>query len=157
MARSADPLELGVDMSQQHCSGEFLVILASSGDPAAYASTLRPAHEQAGGEAKYLRTSDSCNSFVQEIDGNDVYAAYLGPFDSAWQACEARGRIGYGGSYVRELRSDQERRTPCACEYSSSELPRISRGDGGAVGSLDRPLRLRREELVVLRRPQHEA
>lgn len=130
-ARAADPLALGIDMSHQYCSGQYLVILASSGTPADYTSTLQPALDQAGGEGSYLRTSDSCSSFVQEIDGNEVYAAYLGPFDTAHEACEARGRIGYGNSYVRELRSDQDRRSPCACEYLASELPVLSQGDGG--------------------------
>ncbi|MGN0063057.1 MAG: peptidoglycan-binding protein [Nocardioides sp.] len=122
-----DPLDLGRGLVNQDCTGEFVVMLASSGDPSAYASTLAPALEAAP-DAAYLVTDESCGSFNQSVDGNRIYAAYEGPFDSRAAACAARSASTFRGAYVRELDASVTERDVCGCETSAGE-PVLSRHD----------------------------
>lgn len=122
-----DPLDLGRGLLNQGCSGAFVVMLASSGDPDAYAATLAPALEAAP-EASYLVTDESCGSFNQSVEGNRIYAAYEGPFDSRAAACAARSASAFRGAYVRELDASVGERDVCGCETSAGE-PVLSRHD----------------------------
>jgi hypothetical protein len=127
-----DPLGLGFTLENQPCSGSFIVVLASSGDPKAYRSTLRPAlggfaSSEAPGPGRYLRTDESCATFNQTAaDGSPIYAAYLGPYDDGRQACQDRMQYTSTGTYIKHL--DGVRKGPyyCMCAYDASELPDLN-------------------------------
>lgn len=123
--RGNDPLGLGLPIANIGCTDDYVVILASTGVPRDYVTTLAPALRK-NADASYLRTDRSCGSFVQALDGNPLYAAYLGTFADAASACEARDRSGIGDAYVRRLSADDLRRSVCAC-LPSAALPNLSR------------------------------
>lgn len=119
-----DPLGLGVPLVNMGCTGEYVVVLASSGTPRAYVSTLAPT--VAVPAARYLTTQDSCSSFVQQIDGRRIYASYIGPFPDLLSACSALEAAGVTGSYARWLDAGVESRSVCACRPEVAR-PRVSR------------------------------
>ncbi len=122
-----DPLGLGEEMVNQPCSGEYLVMLASTGTPEDYASTLSPALGLAD-DNHYLVTNGSCESFNQEVDGNPIYASYVGPFEDLADACSVRESLAYEGAYVRLL--DAGRVTRSLCECAVMESPYLTVGSG---------------------------
>jgi len=126
-AAGLDPLGLGEEMVNQECSGEYLVMLASTGTPKDYASTLAPALGL-GDDNHYLVTNGSCESFNQEVDGNPIYAAYLGPFADLSDACSVREEVAYAGAYVRLLDAGRDTRSVCECVVMES--PYLSVGSG---------------------------
>src|SRR5207342_3750287 len=93
----------------QPCSDALIVVLASSGDPKSDDRTIEAAAKKAP-DAKYLQTSKSCKTFNQSLNGNPIFAAYLGPFDSMTDACQTRTDTGVAASYVRMLSLDRELR-----------------------------------------------
>jgi peptidoglycan hydrolase-like protein with peptidoglycan-binding domain len=117
-------LPVTAPFANQECSGQFLVILASSGSPSEYVSTLEAALAVVP-DAKYLRTDQSCSTFNQEVDGHPIYAAYAGPFDDVASACAARQATGVPASYVRQLGTDRSGREFCACLRDAADLPRL--------------------------------
>lgn len=133
-----DPLGLGADMVNQGCTGEYLVMLASSGDPAEWVPTLAPALRAVPG-ASYLVTDESCGSFVQDIDGQRIYAAYVGPFSDLQGACDARARAGLAGGYARQLDLTKQSRSLCSC-LDTARRPRLSRSLDSEPGAFERQL-----------------
>ena len=92
--------------ANQPCSDAFLVILTSSGTPKDNDAQVQAAADKVP-DAKYLRTDKSCKTFNQSLNGNPIYAAYVGPFDSMADACQARVDTGSAASYVRLLSLDR--------------------------------------------------
>lgn len=137
-ATTEDPIEaqdpdfqrddLGLDVAQvnQPCSGDFVVILASSGEPSSYRATLAPALASSGA-ARYLVTPESCESFNQYVDGNPIYAAYAGPYASLTEACEGRAEGVYPGAYIRQLDAASDGRFMCSCNEPPEVLPDLGR------------------------------
>lgn len=123
--RTMGPLAVEAAYQNQGCTGRLLVVLASSGDPKADDRTIGAAVDQVP-DAKYLRTSRSCETFNQSLNGNPIYAAYVGPFDSIAEACAARTETGIAAAYVRTLSTDRELRDICSCQDEASALPRLS-------------------------------
>lgn len=121
----ADPLGLGSELVNQQCTGEYLVMLASSGDPTEWIPTLAPAL-RAAPDASYLVTDESCGSFVQDIDGQRIYAAYVGPFPDLEGACGALASTGVAGGYARHLDLAVTSRSVCSC-LDTAQRPRLSR------------------------------
>jgi serine/threonine-protein kinase len=78
-----------------------VVILGSAVDPTAYESEVTGLLARHPG-ASYLLTEGSCSSLRQRVDGNLIYAVYLGPFPSPDAACTTRNRMG-ADSYVKRL------------------------------------------------------
>lgn len=122
---SADPLGLGVAFADQPCTGEHLVILASSGSPRDWVTTLAPVIRK-NPAARYLRTSSSCSVFNRAIDGKPIYAAYLGPFPDLESACVAREGADVGDAYARELSPEMDSRSLCSC-LATADHPSLSR------------------------------
>jgi peptidoglycan hydrolase-like protein with peptidoglycan-binding domain len=119
------PLNVTAPYENQGCTGALIVVLASSGDPKSDDRTIASAVKKEP-DAKYLQTNKSCKTFNQSVNGNPIYAAYLGPFDSMADACQSRVDSGIAASYVRMLSLDRELREICSCEDEASELPRLS-------------------------------
>ena len=125
---SVDDLGLGYPQVDQGCTGEYVVILASTGDPASYRSTLAPALGRSA-TGQYLVTNQSCSSFNQEVDGNPIYAAYDGPYASLEEACASRATSSYPDAYVRRLDGAAQGRSYCSCIDEASSLPVLNRGN----------------------------
>lgn len=120
-----DPLQLGYELQNQQCRGQYIVVLSSSGSPEAYKSTLTRTLSRVPGSS-YLRTDESCSTFVQELDGTPIYAAYAGPFESMSEACSTREVSTVPNSYVRMLSTSTTGREVCACLRQPEALPRLS-------------------------------
>ena len=125
-----DPIGLGYAFEDQPCSDSYLVVLASSGDPSLYRSTLDPAlaaQSSAGEDPHYLRTDESCSTFNGTgADGDPIYAAYLGPYDDAQGACQARMDTTTPVTYVKSLDGGSKGPYHCTCAYDVSELPDLN-------------------------------
>jgi hypothetical protein len=106
---------VGAPFENIGCTGEYLLLLRSSGDPSAYESTLTDAISWTS-DAKYLRTNQSCGTFNQEVDGNDIYAAYEGPYSTLAEVCQARLDVGQAEAVPRRLDMASEHRSFCVCE-----------------------------------------
>lgn len=125
---AADDLGLGYPQVDQACTGEYVVILASTGDPASYRSMLTPALERSA-TGQYLVTNQSCSSFNQEVNGNPIFAAFDGPYASLEDACESRATTMYPDAYVRRLDAAAEGRSYCTCLDEASVLPVLNRAN----------------------------
>jgi len=129
-ASSEDPLGLGYTFEDQPCSDSYIIVLASSGDPSLYESTLLPAlsrQSDAGQDAKYLRTDESCSTFNQSGEAGDpIYAAYVGPYDDPAEACQTRMDTATTATYVKSLDGVGKGPYYCACAYDVSELPDLN-------------------------------
>ena len=97
----AGDLGLGAPIANLSCSGRYVTLVGSSIDPNLYRAEMQSFLSAYQG-SRYLLTQASCPSFVQTINGNAVYAAYLGPFESQSQACAVRDRSS-DSSYVKVL------------------------------------------------------
>ena len=129
-----DPLGVGAPLENQACEGQVLVVLASSGAPSTYVSDLTKKTDDVPG-ARYLRTDQSCDAFYPDLNGQPIYAMYIGPFDSTEEACEERDAAGIPGAYVRTLESGRRKPDVCSCQEDPDELPRVSvrsTGDGSS-------------------------
>lgn len=124
------PLDVTAPYANQDCTDGLIVVLASSGDPAQDDKVIQSAAKKAP-DAKYLQTNKSCKTFNQSLNGNPIYAAYLGPFESMGEACQARVDSGTASSYVRMLSLDRELREICSCQDEASALPRLSTKTAG--------------------------
>ena len=100
-ADRAGDLGLTTQIANLGCTGQYVTLVGSSVDPSLYRSEVQ-GFLGAYPASSYLLTAQSCGSFVSSVNGNSVYAAYLGPFGSQSQACAARDSIG-GNSYVKVL------------------------------------------------------
>lgn len=121
---SEGPLDVLAPYVNQQCEGQTLVMLASSGVPKDYESSIAAAAGRVPG-TKYLRTDRSCGTFNQAIKGKPIYAAYIGPFASMEEACQEQYASRIVGAYVRTLDPDRLGRDICSCLDSPDSLPRL--------------------------------
>ncbi len=97
---AAGDLGLPTAMQQPPCDDAHITIVASAIDPASYAATVSAALASFPG-SNYL-ISTNCPSLRQDLDGNEIYVIYFGPFPQVQDACDARASGG-PDSYVRTL------------------------------------------------------
>jgi hypothetical protein len=117
----ADPLQLGIPMVQQDCSGDSLLVIGY-GDTRAPLSTA-VANSRAEG-LRYLRTDASCDTVLgPERQPTPDYVVYRGPYDSRREPCEIRMSGAESGSFVTVLRSGNQDLVKCPCEIPGSEAP----------------------------------
>lgn len=84
-------LGLSTPMTRPPCDGSLAVIVGSAINPAAYAADVQALLDAHPGAA-YVRTDQSCSSFVQQIDGNPLYAVFfLHPPGTGCEAVYAQG------------------------------------------------------------------
>jgi hypothetical protein len=88
------PEDLGIagrPMSSPACDGRFVTLVAAvvTSDRAVAASKLRGLLVQHPG-SQYLLTRQSCNAFRPNVNGQDIWQLYFGPFDTAAAACAKR-------------------------------------------------------------------
>lgn len=119
------------------CTGEFVVLLGSTGEPDEYHSKvgdLLAAHPN----ARYLRTDQSCRTFhTSSHEGNPIYAVYLGPYSTQALACDFLDATPDPlDAHVRSLRMDRAHtHEPCACAKEAESLPKLSRQSGQSEGA----------------------
>lgn len=120
------PFEVDADFVNQPCTGEVIVMLATAGVADNYASKLGNAVEGVP-DAKVLRASDSCAAFqrTHPESGQPIYNAYLGPFATVPEACQAIEGLDSATAWVRELANPSQERELCFCESSVDALPMI--------------------------------
>lgn len=132
------PLAISADYVNQPCTGEYVVMLATEDESAAYESHLGAAVAGVPG-ARYLRGADSCEAFVKRgpSTGELVYNAYLGPFPTLAEACVALSKLSSPTAWTRQLSYPSPDRSPCICETPAAALPVIGGSDGaGSASSL---------------------
>lgn len=119
-ASQPDPLELGIPLVDQACSGHLLV-LVGWGDTGSALGRGVADHP----EARYLDTSRSCPT---AWPGTPRYVAYVGPYQSAGEACRIRMSNAFRGDVVTRLRADSPRQVQCACYLAASTMPTLRVG-----------------------------
>jgi hypothetical protein len=121
--QGSDPLNLGVTLVEQRCTGDFLLVTAV-GD---FGSALAPGTTPYDGHAHYLKISDSCpTAWRPHGTVTAGYAAYLGPYGNGGEACAARVRL--RGAFVTRLHEGNQQATQCLCYLSEASLPRFTPG-----------------------------
>lgn len=94
-------LGLSQAISSPACTGEWVVFIGSVTAPSEYRADVDHLLRRFS-QSHYLRTDQSCTSLRQQLDGNAIYAVYLGPWGSKAEACSARSANG-GDAYVKRL------------------------------------------------------
>lgn len=123
---STSELDVSLPFENQPCTGAYVLLLTSSGDPTTYESTVERGLTF-DSSARYLNAAESCEGFIQTIDGNVVYASYAGVYDSLSTACDARRSIGDRRPVVVQLDSDKTTNRPlCVCLEDATNLPVLS-------------------------------
>jgi hypothetical protein len=112
-----DPLRLGIpQVSLSSCTDEAVLVLGS-GDSAA---ALTPTVSDADGNARYLRTDESCRTLWSTSDDVPSYVVYRGPYGSEAEPC--RTLLDGDGGSVTNLSAGNEMFVVCACVLPTAEL-----------------------------------
>jgi peptidoglycan hydrolase-like protein with peptidoglycan-binding domain len=129
-----DPLQLGVSLVNQTCTGQTLLMLGWG--PAA--SPLSAGLQENPGHGHYLETKQSCDTaWGLKGHGSPRYVAYLGPFDTRAQACELRMTAQYRGDRVTSLNAGNTDPVECVCYLPSVTMPLLRIGsDPSALNSI---------------------
>jgi hypothetical protein len=119
VAEVNDPQRLGIpQVSLPSCTDEAVLVLGT-GDSAA---ALTPIVSDAGDDARYLRTDESCSTVWVEGDDVPEYVVYEGPYDTEVEPC----RISLDGEGdVTNLSAGNEQFVLCACVLPTTELAGI--------------------------------
>jgi hypothetical protein len=111
-----DPLRLGIaQVSLSSCTDESVLVLGT-GDSAA---ALTPVVSDAGDDARYLRTDESCETVWGEGDEVPTYVVYEGPFDTEVEPCRKSLE---SAADVTNLSAGNETFVLCACVLPTAEL-----------------------------------
>lgn len=124
-----DPLGLGVPLVNQQCTGQSVLVTMASRSEAALASAVAedPAH------TRYLEIDRSCPTAWKQDVAAHGYAAYLGPYSSVSQACQARMTVAHRGDLVTRLVHGAQQPVQCLCYLGFSTMPTLRPGmDVGA-------------------------
>ena len=113
-AEVQDPDNLG-------CTEQFLVVFEVTGDEA-----------NLDKNKPWLQAEASCEGIDREIGGKPLRFNYLGPYDSAQQACEQLLQMDLHADFVKLLRADQNegRHYLCSCDAAAAELPALADSGG---------------------------
>jgi hypothetical protein len=122
-----DPLGIGASLVNQDCTTKKILVVGSgsgSGELSNAVSANPP------GEVKYLKTSDSCDTFYGP-DGATTppeYVVYLGPFDSNAEPCGLRMSVDHKDDAVTSLKKGQDTFVPCLCVLRPKTFPKLTVG-----------------------------
>ena len=122
-ASVSDPLNLGIPLKNQDCSGESLLVVG-------YGDTTTPLSNAVANSGKeglrYLRSAGSCATVLgPEPKPTPQYVVYRGPYPSRSEPCELRMSGAEPDSFVTVLRDGNEQHIKCLCEIPSGEAPRL--------------------------------
>ena len=122
----SDPLNLGIPLENQDCTGDSLLVIGY-GDTVAPLSSAVANSDHTG--LRYLSTADSCDTVLgPEQKPTPQYVVYRGPYSSRSEPCEIRMSGADAGSFVTVLRSGNEQLVKCPCEIPGNQAPRLSVG-----------------------------
>lgn len=137
-APAASSSSSGVDRSVGYprrdlpCSGGgYVVVLGSTFSPttvdAEYQGTMRE-FDSASYPASYAVTQSSCSN-LGKIQGAGIgrQIPYLGPFDDAQGACQARLDVGTTSTYIAEVDGGTSK-INCSCAFDAVDLPDLGPG-----------------------------
>jgi hypothetical protein len=117
----ADPLDLGIPMAQQGCSGESLLVIGYGDTRSSLSSAVANSPDPG---LRYLRTAGSCDTLLgPQGQARPDYVVYRGPYDSRREPCEIRMSGHEGDSFVTVLRSGNEQLVKCLCEIPVRDAP----------------------------------
>jgi hypothetical protein len=125
-----DPLQLGVSLANQSCTGDTVLILGwGSKTRLATGVAEDPDH------AHYLDTARSCNiSWAPNSRDNPRYVAYVGPFDTTVKACQLRMTVQFRGDRVTSLDASNTAPAQCVCYLPSVGMPLLRIGMDPTAG-----------------------
>ncbi|MGC4109780.1 MAG: peptidoglycan-binding domain-containing protein [Nocardioides sp.] len=114
----SDPLGLGVDMVNQSCTGQSLLVTMASRSQDALASAVAE-----NPDTRYLEITRSCPTvWKQEVTAHG-YATYLGPYSTISQACQTRMTVAHRGDLVTRLVNGSTQPVQCLCYLGYSTMP----------------------------------
>ncbi len=119
---SAEPAATAVQGPDNlDCTEQFLVVFEVTGDEA-----------DLDKDKPWLQAEASCAGIDREIGGKPLRFNYLGPYDSAQQACEQLLAMDLHADFVKLLRADQGggRHYLCSCDGAAADLPSLADTDG---------------------------
>lgn len=123
-----DPLHLGIpQVSLASCTDEAVLVLGT-GDSAA---ALTPIVSDAGADARYLRTDESCDTIWAEGDEPPEYVVYEGPYDTEVEPCQISVRGDSGP--VTNLSRENHTFVLCACVLPTAGLAGLTPPDQPAA------------------------
>ena len=124
-----DPLHLGISRVDQPCSGRSILLIGRGDTRAALRSSI--VNSPDGARAHYLAVAESCAtmySTAEEGADDPAYVVYLGPYESATAACQARMSADHLRDTVTRLAYGNEIYVKCPCELSTASMPTLTPG-----------------------------
>jgi hypothetical protein len=121
--QAVDPLNLGVTLVDQACTGDFLIVTAVGGSSSALGPGITPDPDH----AHYLKIGSSCPT-AWKVRGTltQGYAAYLGPYGDGRAACAQRVQL--RGAFVTRLHDGNQEAVQCLCFLAEDSLPKLTPG-----------------------------
>lgn len=117
---AADPLGLGIELVNQRCTGESIIILGRGSTRVG----LRPAAVEYAHEAKYLDVDASCPALYAPLDAPaPEYVVYLGPFADHGAVCARKMTVEHRGDPATSLSPGNQTYVRCPCELSADDWP----------------------------------
>lgn len=112
------------------CDDKYLVEFARSYSSAEFASEVVPAMSRIEG-SQYLEVSKSCDTFSLPLNPSrrPDRVAFIGPYDTLAEACQARFDTGEVKAIPHQLNEDQRGRNFCSCDVQESR-PDLREGAG---------------------------
>lgn len=116
-------------------SGQYVVVLASVLAPTSPFSAVEQVltkFDNAPYPPKYALGSASCPNLTHVQDASSAaWVPYLGPFDDAGAACQARIDVADTSTYVARAGEGETSKILCSCALASPDLPALdARTDG---------------------------
>jgi hypothetical protein len=119
-----DPLGLGVPMVDQGCTNDALLVVATGDSSSALAGAVAEDRDH----TRYLDLDQSCDTaWVSDTD-QPRYAAYLGPYGNALDACRVRMTAAHRGDLVTRLHAGTTEPIECACYLPYTAMPVLRSG-----------------------------
>ena len=122
---SDDPLRLDIEQVNLACTGDAITVLAYGESAAA----LGTAVADAGGDARYLRSSDSCATvYGPDPDAPPTWVVYAGPYDTPAEPCATRMEGDDRRGSVTKLTKGNTDFVKCACVLPVTSGPDLEVG-----------------------------
>jgi serine/threonine protein kinase len=128
----AAPEPAAFSRSDLPCSGEqYVVVLASVLDASSTFSAVEQVLEKFDNPdyvPRYAVASESCENLTRINNASSAaWIPYLGPFEDAASACQARVAVADTSTYIAQVSDQSTSKVFCACSFAGPELPDLSR------------------------------
>jgi hypothetical protein len=124
----SDPLGLGIPLENLDCDGEKILVVGwGDADDAGELNNAASANAESG--AKYLDTSQSCNTLYGDADQvPPTYAVYIGPFDNISGPCAMQMTPAHARDTVTNLKPGVKIHVQCLCVLNPVTFPKLVLG-----------------------------